>query len=221
MNRRARQLVPSPAMAVAFAALLAACSGLAVAASSSTPVIHACANKKSGALRLAGKCRRSERATSWSQTGPQGLRGLPGTVGASGATGAAGAAGGRGETGPQGPGATTFSTTIPGGAAATQIASLNNGVVVKASCISGVQVELVDTAGTPHFEVTGTFFSNTNGFGGADVDGNLGGTSILGTKAAAFNVTARDANLGNFAHVAVHGTGGPPCSIWGMITPSG
>jgi hypothetical protein len=103
MTRRLSFLVPSPAVAVAFAALLAACGGVAVAATSSSPVIRACANKRTGALRLANRCRRSERRVSWNQTGPQGTAGVRGARGATGATGAAGAAGTAGAQGNPGP----------------------------------------------------------------------------------------------------------------------
>ena len=48
MRRRLSFSTSSTAMAVAVAALLAACTGLAVAASSSSPVIRACADKKTG-----------------------------------------------------------------------------------------------------------------------------------------------------------------------------
>ena len=57
--RRALSFVRSyPAIAVAVIALLAALGGYALAASSSNPVIRACANKKTGALRVASRCRR-------------------------------------------------------------------------------------------------------------------------------------------------------------------
>jgi hypothetical protein len=102
MRRRPSFLMPSPAVAVAVAAVLAAGTGLAVAASSSSPVIRACANKKTGALRIAGRCHRNERSISWNQSGPQG----PG--GASGASGATGAVGPQGNPG-------TLTDVLPSG----------------------------------------------------------------------------------------------------------
>jgi hypothetical protein len=72
MGRKLSSLAPSPAMAISVAALLAASGGLAVAANSSGPVIRACANKRTGVLRLASKCRRGERPVSWNQIGPVG-----------------------------------------------------------------------------------------------------------------------------------------------------
>jgi hypothetical protein len=59
-------------------------------AASNTGVIHACASKRSGALRLGKKCQRSEHAVTWNVQGPQGKQGNPGTPGSSGQTGAAG-----------------------------------------------------------------------------------------------------------------------------------
>jgi hypothetical protein len=57
--------------------------------------IKACANKKTGAMRYItkGACKKTERALSWNQMGPQGLAGGAGTVGAKGETGATGAKG--------------------------------------------------------------------------------------------------------------------------------
>jgi hypothetical protein len=80
-------------MAVALVALLVASTGWAIAATSQSPVIRACANKKTGALRLASKCRRSERRVSWNVQGPAGLRGPAGRPGTNGANGARGANG--------------------------------------------------------------------------------------------------------------------------------
>jgi hypothetical protein len=74
--RRLSFLVPSPALGVAVAALLVACGGLAIAAGSSSPVIRACANKKTGVLRLAKKCRKHERSLSWNKQGIPGAHGL-------------------------------------------------------------------------------------------------------------------------------------------------
>ncbi len=93
MRQRLSSVMPSTAVVIAFAALVAACSGLAVAASSSSPLIRACANKKTGALRLASKCRRRERALSWNREGVRGARGATGAVGAKGETGPKGETG--------------------------------------------------------------------------------------------------------------------------------
>jgi hypothetical protein len=61
--------------------------------------IHACANKTSGALRVARHCKRNERVLSWNAVGPQGPKGNPGSPGASGSTGASGTTGAPGAPG--------------------------------------------------------------------------------------------------------------------------
>jgi hypothetical protein len=74
-------------------------------ASAATPAsIKACANKKSGALRLLAKgtCTKKERALSLSQTGPAGPAGPGGAAGAPGAPGAQGPAGSPGAPGADG-----------------------------------------------------------------------------------------------------------------------
>jgi hypothetical protein len=93
----------APFIAVAAACLLAVGAGWAIAAStSSTATIRACASKSNGALRLAARCKSSERRVSWNTVGPRGPRGLQGIQGAKGDTGATGAAGGTGAQGVQG-----------------------------------------------------------------------------------------------------------------------
>jgi len=83
--------------------------------------IKACANKKTGVMRYIakGKCKKTERALTWNQTGPQGLagnagaKGDTGAAGAKGDTGAAGAAGAAGAKGDTGVAAAVPTTTIP------------------------------------------------------------------------------------------------------------
>jgi hypothetical protein len=73
---RLRRYKPSPAMAVAIAALTVALGGAAFAAlPSSDGAIHACYQKNTGDLRIVDSeeaCRSSERAIAWNQRGPQG-----------------------------------------------------------------------------------------------------------------------------------------------------
>jgi hypothetical protein len=78
-------------------ALLAAGSGWAYAGTTaSNGVIHACAAKHGGALRLAGKCMPNEHPVSWNvqgirgKNGPNGVNGSNGTNGTNGAPGPAG-----------------------------------------------------------------------------------------------------------------------------------
>ncbi|MEA2197522.1 MAG: hypothetical protein QOJ25_1573 [Solirubrobacteraceae bacterium] len=67
-------------------------AGWALAAGGSG-TLHGCAKKSNGALRLAGHCRKSERAVSWSIRGPQGTPGARGTNGTNGSNGSNGAPG--------------------------------------------------------------------------------------------------------------------------------
>lgn len=90
-------------LVVALIASIAAGGGWAFAAGSGS-TLHACANKKTGALRLANKCKKRERVVSWNIEGPRGAagtRGLRGATGAQGVTGAQGATGAQGSPGVQ------------------------------------------------------------------------------------------------------------------------
>lgn len=62
-------------------------------------VIHGCAARSGGALRLASKCGKNERAVTWNNKGPAGARGATGLQGAAGSQGAQGAAGAAGAAG--------------------------------------------------------------------------------------------------------------------------
>jgi hypothetical protein len=83
-----RSARPVSYLVVAVVAALAAGGGWAIA-TSTTATIQACANKKTGALRLAKKCKhKSERSVSWAEKGPKGEQGPQGVPGpASGAAG--------------------------------------------------------------------------------------------------------------------------------------
>lgn len=215
MRRLVSPLLSSPPLAVAFVVLLAACAGLAWAASSS-PVIHACANKRTGALRVSSRCRRNERRLSWNQFGPQGARGVRGATGSRGAAGAAGATGAKGPTGPQGLSATSFTATLAPGAPRAVLAALGNGVTVTGQC-TGSEVEVALATAGAHLQVSGTESKDKVL---AAVDNNEAGSSqgVSGKFAVDLDVIARDSTLGRFAHVDVHGQ--PGCSFWGVVIPS-
>jgi hypothetical protein len=84
---------------VALAVLLAGSAAFALGAVTKDQLIRACADKKTGALRLAAKCTKSERAVSWNKAGPQGKPGAAGAPGQQGPAGTAGAAGAQGPPG--------------------------------------------------------------------------------------------------------------------------
>jgi hypothetical protein len=89
------------AVVIGAVGLFAAAVGVAFAATGGGSV-HACANKNNGALRLAARCKGSEKGVSWSIMGPQGPQGVQGSQGAQGAQGAQGSQGAQGAQGVQG-----------------------------------------------------------------------------------------------------------------------
>jgi Collagen triple helix repeat (20 copies) len=99
-----------PFLAVAAACLLAIGAGWAIAASTtSSATIRACASKSTGVLRLASRCKKSERRVSWNTVGPRGpqgthgVRGRQGLQGRQGVQGPPGPPGSQGVQGPPGP----------------------------------------------------------------------------------------------------------------------
>jgi hypothetical protein len=91
------------------AVLLVPVAGAAITQATGNGVIHSCFAKSGGALRVAKKCKSSEKPLSWNRTGPRGAAGAAGSAGAkgdpgsAGATGPAGAKGDPGATGATGP----------------------------------------------------------------------------------------------------------------------
>jgi hypothetical protein len=220
MARRLSSLNPSAPMAVALVALVMASTGWAIAATSPrSSVIRACANKKTGALRLAGKCRHSERSVAWNQTGPQGRGGPSGLAGATGTAGAAGGTGPQGPEGPQGPGATSFNTTVTEGVTKVVVAT-RSGVNINATCEAGfVGLEVEAASLTSKIQLSGTAVANS--FEVTEIHDNaVLGRSSNATEWVDFDVIARDVNVGNFARFDVHAEHSSPCRFWGMIIPS-
>lgn len=88
--------VSRKALVIPIGALVALAVGVGFAVASipdASGVFHACYKKHQGQLRLvesASACRPSEKATSWSQTGPPGPPGPPGTPGSSFLAGSSG-----------------------------------------------------------------------------------------------------------------------------------
>jgi hypothetical protein len=91
-----------PLIALVVVGLVGA--GVAIAAGGSSPELHACASKRTGALRLLshGKCKHSEREVSWNVAGPAGKQGPAGRQGSAGGPGAGGQQGAQGTTGATG-----------------------------------------------------------------------------------------------------------------------
>src|SRR5437588_2921301 len=170
--------------------------------------MRACANKRTGALGLARRCRRGERALSWNKEG------RPGPTGATGAIGAQG---------PQGPGAASFAGMLVGTGRAT-LAKLSNHTEVIGEC-TGSEVALTIQSGySLHFLLFGT----------VSKDGTLGpvkegGEPPFGLKAAAkaevmFDGVDSENNqvgLASFAHIDARGSlRSGVCEFSGMTIPS-
>jgi hypothetical protein len=195
-------------------AVVAAGGGYAVAAAGSTSVIHACAAKRGGALRLAAKCRTNERPVQWN------VRGLPGTSGTNGRNGTNGT---NGAPGAPGPGATTFMTTLDQGLSVyTAVKTLDNGLTIEAGCTAGsVSLRIVTTVFTSTIQASGTK-NDTGVTSPVDVDQTNAWPVASDASNSDLDVLARDSAAGTkFARIDVHGTHGAPCRFWGMVTPSG
>lgn len=231
MHRALSSLKRSPAIAVALVAVIAATSGWAIAATSRSSVIRACANKRSGALRLASKCRRKERPVLWNQAGPQGkqgTRGARGASGANGAPGATGAAGTQGLQGPQGPGAISFHTTVPGEpppAKATVVAAAD-GIEANVTCNSAskeVFVAVAVVSGKNTLQAAGTSSVGETNSPVTSID-STAGTGIVkhSGSSADLDLVAADSTIGKTVRVDIHGEFlEPACRAWGMAIPAG
>jgi hypothetical protein len=220
MRLRLSSLKRPPAVAAAVAFLLVAGGGLAIAATSGGPAISACASKKTGALRLARKCRHNERTLSWNQTGPPGPQGKRGPTGSKGATGAKGAQGPPGAQGAPGPGATSFETKIAQNAEAPPLAALKNGITLTGICSGAKIASLTITASSgAHLQASGTY--THNGLV-ASVDSNDVSSTFVasGSESADLDVIARDSTVGAFARIDAHAGFGSPCTFWGILIPS-
>ncbi len=105
-RRRRRRILIAAASATGLALIGGGIAYAGGVIPGSGGVISACYQKAQGQLRVvpAGqKCRPSEKALSWNQTGPQGATGPQGPAGPQGPTGPAGPQGATGPAGPQGP----------------------------------------------------------------------------------------------------------------------
>jgi hypothetical protein len=220
MTHKLALITRSHALALAIVALFAVGAGLAVAATSGSTVIRACANKRTGALRVSSRCHRNERPLSWNRTGPQGAqgsRGVQGPRGRTGATGAKGASGAQGLAGSPGPGATSFVTTLAQGTPRKALATIGNGITVSGQCLVA-EVELrLEVAGA-HLQVSGT--ASTGGSPQSFDFNETGSQGVAGPIVADLDVLARDSTAGKFARIDAHAQQGPPCTFWGMIIPS-
>jgi hypothetical protein len=175
MFRFSRISRPSPAMIVALVALFISATGVAVAAiPGGNGVIHACYNKKGGALRAVsgGKsCPRGTRALSWNQAGARGATGAPGARGATGAPGATGTQGATGAPGTNGT-ATAFARVQADGTLEPGDSGRQNKNVVAAN------VEHDATTGAGHYCFGGLPFGVASAMVSPDSAGDINGDVV-------------------------------------------
>jgi Collagen triple helix repeat (20 copies) len=141
-----------------------------------TTTIQACANKKTGVLRLAPPaCKSSERAANWNAVGPRGLTGLsgpsgmPGGPGPSGSPGPMGPSGPPGSTGPTGPSGVPgpsgpSGATGPAGQNAALPALVGSATNANGQSICGVQLAAFPDIGTVTVSGHATFTSDNAGY---------------------------------------------------------
>lgn len=232
MTRMLASLRHWPVVAAGLLGLAAGGSGWAVAATAGSPVIRACANKRTGALRLARRCRHNERRVTWNQVGPQGPAGPRGRTGLTGRTGAAGAPGATGAIGAQGapgPGASSFAAGASAGSGEVVLTRLTNGVTVSGIC-EAATVSLT-IKGVVALVMSGTSAEGAASLKVADQNGpganKIANESSVDYDAIAFgNVgvlppSPLPAGWGGNARIDVHGErSGTACSFRGMAIPS-
>jgi hypothetical protein len=202
---------------------VAACTAVLVApapagAASSGTTLKACANKKTGALRLVvGKktCGKHERRVSLNSIGPAGPKG---DAGAQGPTGA------QGPVGPQGPGATSFTQVTAQDSALHQL--VNTGDQKVSGYCSAANVELfldglvhgsnsnpLDVSGLGTNGTTLTAYQYAGISSAFEADANV----------VSFDVLLRHEDTGKLSWLKVFGQrrAATDCRFWGMVIPAG
>jgi hypothetical protein len=188
---------------------------LAGASRAEASTIFACVKKHAGTARIVSrtaKCKKGETKLSWNSQGPRGANG------SGGAAGLPGTPGSQGHEGPQGPGATSFTTTLPEETTAAPLITLGNGVVVTGTCVGGGIDLAIETPSGNHLEASGTH--NAEGMVRPTDALDVHSTFVDEGTSVDFDIIAADSTIGTFDRIDVHGSAGPPCTFWGMITPA-
>ena len=162
--------------------------------------IHACYSKSSGVLRIATRCKSSERSLAWNTAGlrgktgargPAGAPGATGTAGTAGATGPAGPPGAAGATGPTGPSNAYAAPTGTGQADSSALATLS---LPAGSYVVQAALRMVNQSASANAIVSCSLKLNGNSFSGSltHVGGPNGGANpydvampLLGTTTLA------------------------------------
>ena len=212
-----------PATVIALLALFCALGGGAAWASGLIPGSqiknHSIAEKK--LTKKAIKALRGQRG----RTGPTGATGPAGPIGPAGPKGATGPQGTTGLQGPQGPGASSFATTVPADSTLHTLQTVD-GLDVRAYCFgTQVALALATTGSTNTLQASGTSNYDSSI---TTIDYNGGASSVFTVTATRgdLDVIARNTAIASgFDRFDLHGeigaTASTPCTVWGMITPSG
>ncbi len=161
MRRGLHARVRLPFVIAIALCLLAAGAGWAVAASrTSSATIRACASKTTGVLRLARRCKKSERLVTWNSVGPRGLQGAKGDKGDTGSPGANGANGTNGTNGAPGTARAyglVIGTTVTRSKNITGVTSPSGGTFC-VSLAAGIDPTTTGAVVTPDFTGDSTLF---------------------------------------------------------------
>ncbi|HLH66638.1 MAG TPA: tail fiber domain-containing protein [Solirubrobacteraceae bacterium] len=178
----------------ALAAVLASFAALGLAAGPALAgggMIHACANRRTGALRLAARCRRDERPVVWSFRGPAGAQGAAGAPGKTGPAGPAGPAAGPATGALSGsyPGPTLNITGADNGASGCKNgeALISISPLAVLSCGPGVYVDSGEDVGVAPSQLSNAAFGSlTTGHGNTAV----GFDALLSVTSGAANTAS-------------------------------
>jgi uncharacterized low-complexity protein len=170
------------ALLIGIVAVLAAGSGIAIAATTAHPAVHACSSKSNHRLGLLshGKCAKGFKKVTLGAQGP------------------------RGKTGPQGPGATYQQQTVSNDDIQATIEHNVAGIAVHATCgkAANVSIQLAPASGTGTIEMYGTRSQGTV-LNVVELPG-VASFSASDSANVAFDVVAR-VGTGNFVDLHVSG----------------
>jgi hypothetical protein len=163
--------------------------------------IHACLNKKTGAVRVVSskaKCKKSEKTLSWNSEGPAGKNGLSGNNGLNGASGSNGTNGTNGTNGQD----LTSHTPLPSGQSESGFYGVGSGSSTTGYVAEGISFSqpLAAAIAANHvvYNTTGAISPHCLGFGKAErgyvclYEAEASGLSFYVARDFALNTNAAD-----------------------------
>lgn len=186
--------------------------------------IHACLNKKTGAVRVVSskaKCKKSEKTLSWNSEGPAGKNGLSGNNGLNGTNGSNGTNGTNGQD-------LTSHTPLPGGQSESGFFGVAGGASATGYAADGISFSQPLAAPTAPNHVVYNVFKATSthcpGFGHADpgyvcmYESEAFGMSFLVARDFALDENAAD-KYGFTAFFSVTAASGYAAGSWTVTAP--